>query len=144
MTATAEPTTGTELKDGRVVAIAGPVVDVEFPPDALPEINHAIEMEIELEGEAIRIVAEVLCDLERDLGRFIADDDGGLQRVVDVGDRVVRELDVDDGARDAGDAPDDGGGRLLSGEAHGFFSFVWSICPTPERRRRRRSRRSAA
>ena len=23
-------------KDGRIVAIAGPVVDVEFPPDALP------------------------------------------------------------------------------------------------------------
>jgi F-type H+/Na+-transporting ATPase subunit beta len=51
--------TDTELKDGRVVAIAGPVVDVEFPPDALPEINHAIEMEIELEGDAIHIVAEV-------------------------------------------------------------------------------------
>ena len=31
----------TDLKDGRVVAIAGPVVDVEFPPHALPEINHA-------------------------------------------------------------------------------------------------------
>jgi F-type H+-transporting ATPase subunit beta len=51
--------TETELKDGRVVAIAGPVVDVEFPPNAFPEINHAIEMEIELEGEPIRIVAEV-------------------------------------------------------------------------------------
>jgi F-type H+-transporting ATPase subunit beta len=51
--------TDTELKDGRVVAIAGPVVDVEFPPDALPEINHAVDMEIELEGEPIRIVAEV-------------------------------------------------------------------------------------
>ena len=24
------------LKDGRVVAIAGPVIDVEFPPDAVP------------------------------------------------------------------------------------------------------------
>jgi F-type H+/Na+-transporting ATPase subunit beta len=59
MTMTAEERAGTELKDGRVVAIAGPVVDVEFPPDALPEINHAIEMEIELEGDAIRIVAEV-------------------------------------------------------------------------------------
>ena len=51
--------TDTELKDGRVVAIAGPVVDVEFPPDALPEINHAVEMEIDLEGETITIVAEV-------------------------------------------------------------------------------------
>jgi F-type H+/Na+-transporting ATPase subunit beta len=59
MTMTAEERAGTELKDGRVVAIAGPVVDVEFPPDALPEINHAIDMEIELEGDAIRIVAEV-------------------------------------------------------------------------------------
>jgi F-type H+/Na+-transporting ATPase subunit beta len=59
MTMTAEERAGTELKGGRVVAIAGPVVDVEFPPDALPEINFAIEMEIELESEAIRIVAEV-------------------------------------------------------------------------------------
>jgi F-type H+/Na+-transporting ATPase subunit beta len=59
MTMTAEERADTELKDGRVVAIAGPVVDVEFPPDALPEINFAVDMEIELEGEVIRIVAEV-------------------------------------------------------------------------------------
>ena len=26
-------------RDGRVVAITGPVVDVEFPPDSLPDIN---------------------------------------------------------------------------------------------------------
>ncbi len=36
MTITENPT---ELKDGRVVAIAGPVVDVEFPAAHLPEIN---------------------------------------------------------------------------------------------------------
>ena len=48
-----------ELKDGRVVAIYGPVVDVEFPPDALPEINQALEMDIELEGETITVTAEV-------------------------------------------------------------------------------------
>src|SRR4029453_14439426 len=57
MTVTAD--TPTALKDGRVVAIAGPVVDVEFPPDALPEINFAIEMDAELEGNTITIVAEV-------------------------------------------------------------------------------------
>ena len=57
MTATAEPTT--ELKEGRVVAIYGPVVDVEFPPDALPEINTALEMDIELEGDKITVTAEV-------------------------------------------------------------------------------------
>ncbi|GIU86831.1 MAG: ATP synthase subunit beta [Acidimicrobiia bacterium] len=57
MTATAEPTT--ELKDGRVVAIYGPVVDVEFPPAALPEINTALEMDIELEGRTVTVTAEV-------------------------------------------------------------------------------------
>ncbi len=62
MTATANPEIkpeGSELKDGRVVAIAGPVVDVEFPPDALPEINYALEMDVELEGETITITSEV-------------------------------------------------------------------------------------
>ncbi|HTL85985.1 MAG TPA: F0F1 ATP synthase subunit beta [Acidimicrobiia bacterium] len=57
MTATAEPTT--KHKDGRVVAIYGPVVDVEFPPDALPEINFAVEMDIELEGDKVTVTAEV-------------------------------------------------------------------------------------
>ncbi len=54
MTAT-EP----KLQDGRVVAIAGPVVDVEFPPDALPEINHALELDIEIDGVNTVVVAEV-------------------------------------------------------------------------------------
>ena len=58
MTMTAD-TPATSSKDGRVVAIAGPVVDVEFPPDALPEINFALEMDAELEGETIVITAEV-------------------------------------------------------------------------------------
>jgi F-type H+-transporting ATPase subunit beta len=54
-----EPTTGTELKDGRVVGIAGPVVDVEFPRGALPELNHAVEFDIELEGQTVTVLAEV-------------------------------------------------------------------------------------
>ena len=58
MTATANPET--TLKEGRVVAIAGPVVDVEFPPDALPEINTALEMDIELEGETADLSAQVV------------------------------------------------------------------------------------
>ncbi|MEM9033530.1 MAG: F0F1 ATP synthase subunit beta [Actinomycetota bacterium] len=56
MTATDDATT---LKDGRVVAIAGPVVDVEFPPDAIPEINTALEMDAELDGETVTITGEV-------------------------------------------------------------------------------------
>ena len=41
------------LEDGRVVSIAGPVIDVEFPPHALPEINHAVEFTIELDGATL-------------------------------------------------------------------------------------------
>src|SRR3954470_16623078 len=57
MTVTADTDTG--LKDGRVVAIAGPVVDVEFPPNALPEINWALELDITLDGKTITVTAEV-------------------------------------------------------------------------------------
>src|SRR5687768_18594899 len=46
-------------KEGRIIAIAGPVVDVEFPPNALPEINDAITMTVELEGKDLVITAEV-------------------------------------------------------------------------------------
>ena len=49
----------TTLETGRVVAIAGPVVDVEFPPHSLPEINHAVEMDLELDGVTITVTAEV-------------------------------------------------------------------------------------
>jgi F-type H+/Na+-transporting ATPase subunit beta len=50
---------GRELKDGRVVAIAGPVVDVEFPRGALPEINHALEFTVSIGGGDVTVVAEV-------------------------------------------------------------------------------------
>jgi F-type H+-transporting ATPase subunit beta len=59
VTAEAQEQRDEKLKDGRVVAIAGPVIDVEFPPDALPEINQALETDVELEGDTIVITAEV-------------------------------------------------------------------------------------
>jgi len=48
-----------KLEQGRVVAIAGPVVDVEFPPHGLPEINHAVEMDLVLDGNTLTVTAEV-------------------------------------------------------------------------------------
>lgn len=54
-----EASTSKELKDGRVVGIAGPVIDVEFPRGALPELNNAVEFTVELEGEQIVVLAEV-------------------------------------------------------------------------------------
>ena len=46
-------------QDGRVVAIAGPVIDVEFPRGSLPELNSAIQFEINHEGTATVVLAEV-------------------------------------------------------------------------------------
>ncbi|BAN01380.1 ATP synthase subunit beta [Ilumatobacter coccineus YM16-304] len=51
--------TENELQSGRVVGIAGPVIDVEFPRGALPEINTALEFDVTLEGETIVVLAEV-------------------------------------------------------------------------------------
>jgi F-type H+/Na+-transporting ATPase subunit beta len=56
MTVTENPN---NLKDGRVVAIAGPVVDVEFPRGSLPEINTALEMTLTVEGVDTIVVSEV-------------------------------------------------------------------------------------
>src|ERR671912_1250262 len=50
---------GTTLKDGRVVAIAGPVVDVEFSPDAVPRINQMLAFDITIDGKAQEVRAEV-------------------------------------------------------------------------------------
>jgi len=44
---------------GRVVRVIGPVVDVEFPPAELPEINTALTMDVTFEGETRRITCEV-------------------------------------------------------------------------------------
>lgn len=62
----------TQTQDGRIVAIAGPVVDIEFPPNALPEINTAVEFEVDLEGEKDTIMAEVAQQLGNGRVRAVA------------------------------------------------------------------------
>jgi F-type H+-transporting ATPase subunit beta len=59
VTETREETEPEAAKDGRVVAIAGPVVDVEFPRGHLPEIHTALEMTLTVEGEDTVVTAEV-------------------------------------------------------------------------------------
>ena len=51
--------TENQLKDGRVVGIAGPVIDVEFPRGSLPELNTALEFTVNIGGEDIKVLAEV-------------------------------------------------------------------------------------
>ncbi|MEE2767858.1 MAG: F0F1 ATP synthase subunit beta [Actinomycetota bacterium] len=52
-------TTEPVLKDGRIVGIAGPVIDAEFPEGELPEINTALEFDVSVDGQDMTIVAEV-------------------------------------------------------------------------------------
>jgi F-type H+-transporting ATPase subunit beta len=57
---------------GRVVQVIGPVVDVEFPPETLPEINTALELDRTLDGEAQTIVCEVAQHIGESTVRAIA------------------------------------------------------------------------
>ncbi|MGH3098521.1 MAG: F0F1 ATP synthase subunit beta [Streptosporangiales bacterium] len=68
MTATAEPTTAT----GRVARVIGPVVDVEFPTESLPELNFALEVDVELLGETRTLTLETAQHLGDNLVRAIS------------------------------------------------------------------------
>ncbi len=46
LTAQPEPTTGVPSTTGRIVQIIGPVVDVQFPPEHLPEIYYALTVDL--------------------------------------------------------------------------------------------------
>jgi F-type H+-transporting ATPase subunit beta len=48
-----------KTSEGRLLKVTGPVIEVEFPPSALPEINYAVTVERELGGEKDTITAEV-------------------------------------------------------------------------------------
>ena len=62
----------TTLAPGRIVKVAGPVVDVEFPTDALPEINYALEVDLEVAGTESTIICEVAQQLGDDKVRAVA------------------------------------------------------------------------
>ena len=57
---------------GRITQVAGPVVDVEFPREGLPEVLHALEIEFDVEGEHKTVVAEVAQHLGRNRVRAVA------------------------------------------------------------------------
>ena len=62
MTETQERPTGTDGgggSTGRVVRVTGPVIDVEFAPQDLPEINDALHLDRTLDGETATLTLEV-------------------------------------------------------------------------------------
>ncbi len=60
------------LADGKVVQVIGPVLDVEFPGDAMPEIYTALRIDDESGGVAIHLTAEVQQHIGRNQVRAVA------------------------------------------------------------------------
>ncbi|MDP2469568.1 MAG: F0F1 ATP synthase subunit beta [Candidatus Palauibacterales bacterium] len=73
---------------GKVVQVIGPVLDVEFEPEHLPEIYNAVELEWSgADGEAHRLVCEVAQHIGRHQVRAVAmDSTDGVRRGLEVRD----------------------------------------------------------
>jgi F-type H+-transporting ATPase subunit beta len=73
---------------GKVVQVIGPVLDVQFEPENLPEIYNALELTwTDDEGEARRLVCEVAQHTGRHQVRAVAmDSTDGVRRGMDVRD----------------------------------------------------------
>ncbi|BEL11608.1 F0F1 ATP synthase subunit beta [Actinoplanes sichuanensis] len=71
MTAVAEPTKA-ETAVGRVVRVIGPVVDVEFPRDAMPAIFNALKVDVTLSEGTKTLTMEVAQHLGGNLLRAIS------------------------------------------------------------------------
>src|ERR1700742_1880242 len=83
MTATVENETATST--GRVARVIGPVVDVEFPAEAMPEIYFALHVDITYGGNTRTLTLEVEQHLGDNLVRAISlESTDGLVRVAEV------------------------------------------------------------
>src|ERR1700755_296731 len=71
MTAVAEPTK-TETGVGRVVRVIGPVVDAEFPRDAMPAMYNALHVDVTLSGGTKTLTLEIAQHLGDNLVRAIS------------------------------------------------------------------------
>ncbi len=71
---------------GKVVQVIGPVIDAQFPPQDLPEIYNALELEwVDDEGTRNRLVCEVAQHIGRNQVRAVAmDSTDGVRRGLDV------------------------------------------------------------
>ncbi|MEV0273973.1 F0F1 ATP synthase subunit beta [Hamadaea sp. NPDC050747] len=85
-------TTDTKTGVGRVVRVIGPVVDVEFPRDAMPEIYNALKVEVTLAEGAKTLTLEVAQHLGDNVVRAISmqPTDGLIrgQEVADTGSAI--------------------------------------------------------
>src|SRR6478735_2343837 len=92
MTATVSDTTWTAPPAGgvgRISRIIGPVVDVEFPVDAMPEIYNLLTTEVELAGEKKNLNLEVAQHIGDNMVRAISLQPTGGPIMVPVGDATL-------------------------------------------------------
>ena len=90
--------------EGKVIQVLGPVIDVEFDTEKVPEINEALTVEFEVEGDKKKVVLEVAAQIGDKIVRTIAMDlTDGLTRgtkvtatggpiKVPVGDKVLGRI----------------------------------------------------
>ncbi len=57
---------------GRIARVTGPVVDIEFPHDSIPEIYNALTTQVTIGGETSTLTLEVAQHLGDDVVRAIA------------------------------------------------------------------------
>ena len=86
MTATVEETTEKSAGGvGRIARVIGPVVDVEFPVDAMPDMYNKLETEFELSGDKHTLSLEVA-------QHTLAHDPGRISHLFDEALRIIFEL----------------------------------------------------
>lgn len=72
---------------GRVTQVMGPVIDVRFEHNEVPEINNALHIEVPKEDGALQLTLEVALQLGDNVVRTIAmDSTDGVQRGMEVKD----------------------------------------------------------
>jgi F-type H+/Na+-transporting ATPase subunit beta len=76
-----------EQNIGKVVQVIGPVLDVEFEAERLPELYNALVLDQRTDGDRVRVVAEVQQHIGRNQVRAVAmSSTDGVQRGMDVVD----------------------------------------------------------
>ena len=72
---------------GRIVRVIGPVIDVEFPPGDLPDINNALKFDRVVDGETKTLTAEVAQHIgDRRLRAIVMQPTDGVVRGTEVAD----------------------------------------------------------
>ncbi len=78
---------------GEIIRVAGPVLDIQFPPNAIPEINNALLIKEKTKSIEIKILAEVEQHIGKNQVRALAlSPTEGVMRgmkVIDVGEPIT-------------------------------------------------------